>query len=115
MQEFKAMASTIKKQISSERKVIRRISRGHQVTLPPHFLKENDLHIGDSVEIFEEEGKVTIQPIAIISSKDKSRLIQTIQNLFSQIDNEIPEEKKFKDEESVFEVIDQEIKDSRKL
>lgn len=84
------------------------------MTLPPHFLKENDLHIGDSVEILEEEGKVTIQPITITSSRDKSRLIQTIQNLFSRIDNDIPEKEKFKDEESALQIIDQEIRDSRK-
>lgn len=47
--------------------------------------------------------------------KDKSRLIEKIQCLFSQMDNQIPKEKKLKDEELILEEINQEIEQSRKL
>jgi bifunctional DNA-binding transcriptional regulator/antitoxin component of YhaV-PrlF toxin-antitoxin module len=109
------MTNTVKKQVSSQRKLIRRISRGHQVTLPPHFLKENGLHIGDSVEILEEKGKVTIQPVTIVGAQDKSRLIETIQSLFSEMDNQISKEKKLNGEELILQEINQEIEQSRKL
>ena len=73
------MGHTVEKITAKPQKVIRRISRGNQVTLPPHFLKENGLHIGDSVEILEEKGKVTIKPLTILGSQEKEHFIQKIQ------------------------------------
>lgn len=104
---------TVEKVVTKPQRVIRRISRGHQVTLPPRFLKKNDLHVGDAVEIFEEEGKITIQPITITNSQEKSRLIQTVQDLFAQIDSQTSEIQ-LKNEEDILKVINNEIEQSRK-
>ncbi len=107
------MANTVISALPKQ-KILRRISRGNQVTLPPRFLKENDLHIGDTVEFIEETGRVTIQPMITAEALDKSRLIQKIQDLFFQMDTQIPEEKRVKDEQEALQVIDQEINLFRK-
>ncbi len=108
------MGNTVEKIITKPQRIIRRISRGHQVTLPPHFMKENGLHIGDAVEILEEKGKITIQPLIITDSQEKSRLIQTIQGLFGQIDSQVSKEGLSRNEEAILEIINNEIEQSRK-
>jgi bifunctional DNA-binding transcriptional regulator/antitoxin component of YhaV-PrlF toxin-antitoxin module len=107
------MRHTVEKITSKPQKVIRRISRGHQVTLPPHFLKENGLHIGDAVEILEEKGKVTIQPLTILGSQEKEHFIQKIQNLFDKIDHQMIK-KELGEEEVMLNMINQEIEEFRK-
>ncbi len=107
------MGHTVEKITAKPQKVIRRISRGNQVTLPPHFLKENGLHIGDSVEILEEKGKVTIKPLTILGSQEKEHFIQKIQNLFDRIDHQVVKED-LGEEEVMLNMINQEIEESRK-
>jgi len=94
--------------LTTRKKLVRRISRGHQVTLPPHFLTANNLHTGDNVEVIEEEGKVIIQPF---DSTNKRELIEKIQILFGQIDKNkstLPI-----DEQLLLATIDQEIEAMR--
>lgn len=109
------MANPLKKTPTPPKKrLIRKISRGHQITLPPCFLKENDLHIGDTVEILEQEGKVIIQPLISETSIEKRQLISKIKALFERIDSDLAESSSPTNEEQLLEEINREIESTRK-
>ena len=87
--------------------VIRRISRGHQITLPKDFLLHNHLQVGDAVQMTEQNGCLTIQPLALTDTR-KQQLLQKIESLFQTADQadrgDLPT-----DEDQLLTLIDQEI------
>lgn len=44
---------------------LRKIARGYQITLPSEFRNEFHLNVGNYVEVFEENGRLIIEPVEI--------------------------------------------------
>lgn len=89
------------------KKILRRITFGNQVTLPPHFMKKYGLHVGDHVEVFEEKDRVIIQ-LSHPSEKEKQRLMKKVTSFFK-------DQKDFSDEneEDILDMIDSERQETR--
>lgn len=82
-----------------------KINRGFQLTLPPEFRENYHLQIGDYLKMQEENGKLVIEPVKMVSS-DPLEALKSL--LSSSVDN-------FKDlpEDQIMDLVRDEIKKSR--
>lgn len=54
--------------------IISKINRGFQFTLPKSFRNANNLEIGDYLKIHEDNGKLVIEPVEVISKRSANAL-----------------------------------------
>ncbi|KIE05724.1 hypothetical protein NF27_DC00030 [Candidatus Jidaibacter acanthamoeba] len=86
-------------------RVIRKITSGKQVTLPPDFCEKNDLQVGELVAMHLDDGKLIIEPY-----RNRSKALEKLEELFKTLPGAFGEES----EESLLETIDEEISATRK-
>ncbi len=84
---------------------INKITTGYQITIPASYRKQNHLKIGDYVSFRQDKNRLIIEPL------EKQTAIGVFNNLFKQ---EIAGELNRIDEEQVLNVVNNEIKLSRK-
>ncbi|MCL2548205.1 MAG: AbrB/MazE/SpoVT family DNA-binding domain-containing protein [Symbiobacteriaceae bacterium] len=72
-----------------------------QVTIPNEIVKRLDLSTGDRLEIAENDGIITIMPVAVYSKKLIDELSEEIDDLKSRINS--GEQAAFTNLESLFE------------
>lgn len=82
-----------------------KINRGYQLTLPPAFRESYHLQIGDYLKMQEENGKLIIEPVKMVSNDP----LEALKSLLSSSDdnfNDLPEEQ-------IMDLVRSEIKKSR--
>ena len=93
------------------RPLIRKISRGNQVTLPPKFVAFHDLYAGDPIEMIEDGDNLILKVPAFSKEGEKKKEIENIKALFQKIDRiRDLEGQSHLSEEEVMENVIQEIK-----
>ncbi len=60
-------------------KVIRKITSGKQITLPPSFCKEHHLEAGELVAMYVKEGVLFVEPY-----QEKSKAVKKLEKLFAE-------------------------------
>ena len=90
----------------SKSSIVRKITTGYQITLPPHFRSNHHLHVGSILSITDEGDRLIIEPYI-----NKSKALSKLKELFTQ-----PKLNDFKDmdEEEISSLVDHEIKEARK-
>jgi len=84
----------------------RKINRGYQLTLPQTFRDAYHLQIGDYLRIHEEQGKLIIEPVNLVSKNP----VEALEALFDSAASN------FNDlsEEEIMALVQKELKKSRK-
>lgn len=85
--------------------IIRKITSGYQITIPNEFRKTHHLDVGSMISISSIDEKLIIEPFQY-----KSAALKKLEALFANT----PDEFKDLDESEVIDLVDEEIKDSRK-
>lgn len=91
--------------------IIRKISRGNQVTLPPKFVSAHHLDAGDPIEMIEQGDYLIIRVPAFSKNAEREKVIENIKTLFQEIDyNRESEGVSHLSEEDIMKNVIQEIK-----
>lgn len=60
-------------------KLVRKITSGKQITLPPSFCKEHHLEAGELVAMYVKEGVLFVEPY-----QEKSKAVKKLEELFAK-------------------------------
>ena len=83
----------------------RKVNRGYQLTLPQTFRESYSISVGDYVRMHEEDGKLIIEPVEIVS-KDPVEALKTLFDSVSDSFNDLPEDQ-------IMKLVREEIKKNR--
>ena len=89
-----------------------KITTGFQITLPLNFRRENNINIGDYIEISSEANRLVIAPVKINHLISRDEALEKFNKIFAKKITSVDFSKKSEDE--VIKIVKKEIKKSRK-